>query len=996
MLRKFTFIWLVLLIFSKAAIAGYYQASPGNFQFNLSGGGCSVTTCYVTNISIQLGSKSNVTISFNLRLSNSGETHFYSSSSGIFGGNVNATFAQSGFGEVCNTSTGSGTTYFIPSISGGSFGGSQINASLRIQAVGRRPGGSGDIGVSFNFIRQGSSNQLIPSGLTGSSICSNSSLSAFVDVESFMNPVIIKFNNQTVQTIETSNSFTVSQSSISFNPANYGAGDGGVYKLRVEYNDGANSAIERDITVYTPFGNTNAITFEASPNISCYGQPVTLSVKNVSGSSINYDWSNSASTTVPSVFVSNPQSGNYSVGLSKGPDRVCYFKTNDYNIPVLADFSANIAAIKTRVCDGESIQLIASPSDGNSYSYSWSNGGNGSDTWVSKNDNYSVTITPKIGNCPGKTSNIINNLTFDKKITGETITIPSGKTKAILCANESALVLTAKADDQTNMGYQWSGPKTGNTQTLSVNTTGEYSLVLTRGTCVSTVKKIYVIGNVVPRITPEPADLRICRGQAIKFTTIPTDKGNFSYEWYNGTGTALMAGKTEPTLDATEPGTYRLLLKPVGAGCTQFNEAKAIVAVDENIKGALNYTGSAVICNTQQGLDLIASGTGANISYKWSTGATTAKINVKTAGIYKVTMTRGKCVEEQSVSTQVKDLEARIATIDKNPTGVTDTGIIICTGTNYQPYELKATSNFTAATFLWKKDNANAPNATTAATYQPTSAGRYTAYAEVKELGCISKAPSNVFVVTAPTNFAVNVTPLNPPAICEGTSITLTATPTYQSNLIKYDWAGTTIKTNTLSSKAEGNYTVNISQEGCKASNSSQVTTKPSKPTIAIVDENLLVSTTSTDSNYEWFFKPLPVSANPADYNLNSPVGRNQQYLVNGVSNFGAYIVRANRNGCGRIFSDPFAVNSVVLSTSDPSTQVFTIYPNPITKTFNIHDELAARKTIELRRLDGTLIKVWQSEEKNTTLNIEDFQAGGYLLKIQSQNKSITKKILKI
>lgn len=975
MTRKAVF--LLFLLISKITIseAGEYVAQPGGTSFTVSGGQCTSNSMVISSIDINVLDKNNVRLMFSYQLANLGTSSFFEVVS-FNGGTM--TFSSPTFASC----RGNGM-YIRPTLSitsGGIYSGS-MGANLRFD-VGGSQSGSGSVGVSFRFASYFSPTLAINTP----QVCSNSAINFDFGGDSYSSAVV-KFNNQVIATIPNEDYFYAVRHGYQYNLPG-GLADGGTYKLRVEFNDGA-SSIEGDVRIFTPFSN---VSLSSDRTTSCYGQEaINFNVNNVSGNNINYEWVGPESISATNSFRSNnPQNGDYYVKLSKGPG-LCYAETNKVNIYVIPNFQVSANPTRNQACDGESIQIDPSPNDPNNYNYSWSNGSSNNSIFVNSNGNYNVTITPKSGGCPGRTSNTINYLVFDKKITNERIEIPAGKTRAVICSNEKSILLSANADDLSNVNYFWTGPKSGNGRTLVADTPGEYAVVIGRGTCVSSQKKITVIGNVVPKLTSSPVDARICNGQTATLTATPSDKNSYTYEWYGGTsGTAIINNQAEPSLKVTAVGTYRLVLKPIGGGCTVFNEVKQNLLVDDNIVGKLNYSGTAVICNNNVGINLVASGTGSGIGFSWNTGAKTSTINIKTAGTYTVTMTRGKCVETQSVIAKNENLTATISA---------PANIIVCGGSNYQAYELKATSNFSAATFRWKQnnDNTNAPGATSTGSYLPTTAGDYYVIAEVVSLGCTAPSPSNKVKVTVPANFAVNIAPLNPAPICDGTMVKFTATATYASNLLTYQWANTTNKTKELSSNLDGTYTVNIAQEGCKATGSSTITTKPSKPTISVIDDVILSSSMSSDNNYEWFFKALPLSTNPNDYKAVGSGGNTQVYSVDASAKFGVYMVRANRNNCGRTFSSPITMSNLVLSNEYISAELgIKVYPNPVVNSINISDENARSKIVELYDFNNKLIKSWESSEKNMLLHMGDISSGGYYLKIQTNDKKITKKIIKI
>lgn len=141
--------------------------------------------------------------------------------------------------------------------------------------------------------------------------------------------------------------------------------------------------------------------------------------------------------------------------------------------------------------------------------------------------------------------------------TGATALINNGNT--IPVCNGASLVLTGSGAG-TGGSYLWSNGET--TATLTVNTSGEYSVTVTTSNgCKATSPKVKVNLNTRPvPVIATPATKLICEGSDLPLTA----SGATTYQWYrNG---SIITGATAAVYRATQEGSYTV--EGVGAtGC---------------------------------------------------------------------------------------------------------------------------------------------------------------------------------------------------------------------------------------------------------------------------------------------------------------------------------------------------------------------------------------------------------------------------------------------
>lgn len=198
-----------------------------------------------------------------------------------------------------------------------------------------------------------------------------------------------------------------------------------------------------------------------------------------------------------------------------------------------------------------------------------------------------------------------------------------------VCAASGDLIL-----DAGNLGatFSWE-PNSETTQTIAVNTTGEYKVAVTDNGC-STRDSITVtvLGSVVLDLGN---DTTLCSD--LGALTLDAAAGFTTYAWDNGS--------INQTIDVSTSGAYDVHVIDA-AGC----EARDTIIVTINTTPVVDLGTDKVICPTSAAITFDAGNVGA--SYLWSSGETTQKIAKGNgeAGEYSVIVTLNGCEGKDTVT----------------------------------------------------------------------------------------------------------------------------------------------------------------------------------------------------------------------------------------------------------------------------------------------------------------------------------------------------------
>lgn len=366
--------------------------------------------------------------------------------------------------------------------------------------------------------------------------------------------------------------------------------------------------------------------------------------------------------------------------------------------------------------------------------------------------------------------------------------------------------------------YHWSTNAT--TQTISVTSSGTYTVTVTNSTGCSVVATSPAIV-----VNPLPTTPVITAGGATTFcqggsVTLTATAGATTYHWSTNASTQ--------SINVTSSGSYTVTVTNAN-GCQAVSATTAVIVNSLPAVPVITPGGPTTFC---QGGSVTLTATSGASTYHWSTNASTQSISVSSSGNYTVTVTNTSGCSAASVAT--------VVTVNPLPTTpvITPSGATtFCQGGSVT---LSAPSG--AATYHWSN------NASTQ-TINISSAGSYTVTV-TNSSGCSAASLATV----------VTVNPLPVPVIsgsstiCAGSSTDLNAGAGYSA----YHWS-TNASTQIITVNTANTYTVTVTNAtGCSATASITVTVGSGlSPTITGANSfcpgsNTILTAGAGYSSYHW------------------------------------------------------------------------------------------------------------------------------------------------
>jgi PKD repeat protein len=483
--------------------------------------------------------------------------------------------------------------------------------------------------------------------------------------------------------------------------------------------------------------------------------------------------------------------------------------------------------------------------------------------------------------------------------------------------------------------YSWNTGATTASISVSPTVTTNYTVTGTTTGCANT-KTLSVTVNPTPTVAV--ANATICNGSAANITA----SGATTYSWNTGA--------TTPSISVTPSATTNYTVTGTSTGCSNTKTISVTVKATPTVAVA-----GATVCNGTS-VSLTAGGAA---SYAWNTGATTASISVTptVTTVYTVTGTTTGCINTKTVNVIVNPIP-----------NVTSSSATICAG---------ATGTITAggaATYSW---NTGATGANLTAS--PSSNTTYTVIG-TSAAGCIKTTTAMITVGAAPS---ISV---NSSTICAGATATLNA-----SGVTSYTWNTTSNATSiSVSPISTSVYTVSGNLTGCAVSAIQTATvTVNNSPTVTMssVGGPLCVNNA-----------PVNLAGTPSGGNFSGTgvVASTFDPSVSGAGTFTVMYSYTDANNCSAVDSKTVNVSLCTGITELTSTNI-SIYPNPAKDAINVMMDAALinNTSIELYDAIGKLIITEKVVNVQTTIKIDALAKGIYTVRIVSEGKQVSRRIIK-
>ncbi|HYC60548.1 MAG TPA: hypothetical protein VEK79_13365 [Thermoanaerobaculia bacterium] len=577
----------------------------------------------------------------------------------------------------------------------------------------------------------------------------------------------------------------------------------------------------------------------SGPATFCAGGSVTLSAP----AGLTYSWSNGATTQ--SIDVTD--SGSYSVTVTNANG--CSATSSATAVTVNEVPVATITASgATTFCEGGSVTLTAS----NGASWLWSNGATTQSIVVNASDDYGVIVTNAAGcSATSSATSVTVNPTPVATITA------SGATT--FCEGDS-VTLTA------SNGASWLWSNGATTQSIVVNTSGDYSVTVTSAAgCGATSSATNVVVNPTPVATiAASGETTFCEGGSVTLTA----SDGASWLWSNGA--------TSQSIVVNTSGDYSVTVTNA-AGCSSISSATSIT-VNSTPFAAIDASGATTFC--EGGSVTLTASDGA--SWLWSNGATSQSIVVNASGDYSVTVTSAAGCSATSSATNVVVNPTPVAAITASgDTTFCEGGSVTLTASN-------------GASWLWS-------NGATTQSILVNASGNYSVTVMTAE-GC--SATSSATTVTVNPMPAATITASGATSFCEGGNVTLTA-----SNGASWLWSnGATSQSIVVN--ASGSYHVTVSSAaGCSATSDATTVTVNPTPAATI--------TASGDTTFCAGGSVTLTASNGASW-LWSNGATSQSIVVNASGNYSVTVT--STESCSAISSaTTVTVNPTPAATITPS-----------------------------------------------------------------------------
>lgn len=477
------------------------------------------------------------------------------------------------------------------------------------------------------------------------------------------------------------------------------------------------------------------------------------------------------------------------------------------------------------LCEGDSAVLDAGPGYAG---YRWSTGATTRTIVVGQTGDYGVEVIDANG-CRGIADPVHIDVypRPDVSISGPRRVCPDRTATYSIVTESGAVYDWTVSPGGTLLAGQGTGQITvrwtsSGTERVSVR------VVTGAGCADSAMIDVVVNDDLHPAITPD-RDPRLCDGDSV---TLTGDAGYAEYRWSNGETTRRIVVRSS--------GTYTLFVTD-SMGCSGTSDP-VVVVVNPNPTPFITPLGSVDLCEG----DSVVLDAGPYAQYVWSTGETTRRITVRSAGTYGVSVVDANGCTGTSPTIDV--------TVTPLPNPVIDGPRLVC---RYSLIDYRVANEVPGNSYTWRVTGGTILDGQGRARITVKWGGGGTGTIDVVERtpnGCEGKGET-ITVIIGDVLQPV-ITASRPTNICDGDSVTLDAGAGYDS----YLWS-TGETSRTIVVRRPGRYSVRVAESGGCAGSSAEieVTFNPNpRPSIAgrlyriCVGESVILDAPDGYVSYRW------------------------------------------------------------------------------------------------------------------------------------------------
>ena len=591
------------------------------------------------------------------------------------------------------------------------------------------------------------------------------------------------------------------------------------------------------------------------------------------------------------------------------------------------------------------------------------NHGNGTPQYLEFDAHQAITLVSAFVQANGSGNRKIYLWDYQGNILDSvTVNIPAGTGRITLNLNIPAGNGHRIGGANMNLYRNNSGPAYPYTNSSLVTITGSsagsnyyyylYDWEVQGPSCASPRVAVVATAIPVPSVSVTPVAPMICPGGSVSLTATGATNFNWSSGGSNASET-ISSGGTYYVIGDNAPGCVDTAFVTVG----QFTSTANITP-----GGPTSFCpGDSVVLTANSGT-----------AYLWSTGATTQSITVSSSGSFTVDVTDGNGCTVSSTPTTVSVINTPAATI--SPSGP----ITFCSGDS-----VTLTAN-TGNSYLWS-------NGASTQAITVNASGSFTV--EVTYPGGCNSTSSNTTVTVNPLP-SPTITPPGPHELCEGDSVTLTA-----SGGDTYLWPLSGLTTPSITVDVTSSVSVIATNSfGCSATSVPVTVNVNPVPNAAFTSSTNGLTVDFTDQStggaliYTWDF---------GDGGSASTANPSHTYLAPGGTFTVTLIV--TEGTCSDTITDTVTVTNVGIAENQPSgLEINGIYPNPFLDELHIRLTISESANLEVELAD-LLGRVYRTLAKTQVVPGEvnlDWQTeagmaqGIYVLRIRLGNGEVVRKLV--